>query len=278
MDYRTIKSAQTFNTGRSVQIFDPGKIKALIFVNHGYKLPETISAETLEVACHADYPNRIYPIKTIVEFAPNGGDANVQTKGYGGQKLAGYNAYSAAWTLDQSDYVLKSLVVKSKGVKFDVYFVDENNVIYGVNDGTSVLAGIPLSALVASGNDFDTSGEESSTMITTYFKDYEKYLKEADINQLDFEVIDSLNGLVPVELYNMPSQASKYKVIEKYGKLDITSYYGAALAAGASTCFDGSVTAVTYADGLLTITATGTPALKKPSVLQAQGVTGIEQV
>lgn len=274
--YRTVKGSSSFNTGRSVQVFDPGKVKALILVPHGKKLPSTMTAEALEQACHADYPNRIYPIKTIVEFAPSGGDANVQTKGYGGQKLAGYNAYSQAWTLDESDYVLKAQIAKAKGVKFDLYLLDENNVLFGVADDTVIPAGIPLSAFAATGNDFDTSSEESGTTLTAYFKDYEKYLREASIYQCDFDVIDVLQGLVPVELVALDGQASKYKLLEKYGKLDITSYYGEALAAGAASCFDGGVSAVAYADGVLTITATGTPSLKKPSVLQTNGVLGIE--
>ena len=61
------------------------------------------------------------------------------------------------------------------------------------------------------------------------------------------------------------------------GGLDVTSFFGAALAEGASACFDGEVSAVKFENGNLVITATGTPSLKSPKVLQENGVVGIEQ-
>ena len=73
-DYRQCPGVATFNTGNSVCVLDPGKVKAIILVMHGYKLPKTLTADALEAACHADRPGRIFPIKTIVEYAPSGGE------------------------------------------------------------------------------------------------------------------------------------------------------------------------------------------------------------
>lgn len=275
--YRTAAGATAFNTGRSKNVFDPGKIKGLILVHKGHKLPSILTAEEFEKACHADRPNRIYPIKTIIEYAPNGGDANVQTKGYGGSKVSGYNAFSPAWTLEDADFALKANIVKSKSTGFDLYAFDENNVIYGVSTDSGDLAGIQLNGVSAGGNDWDTSGEDASTTITAYFKDYEKYMTTADIRKVDFDILEAVNGLVYVDLVAIDAESKKYKILEHYGKLDITEHYGDALKTGATSCFDGEVSAVAYADGELTITATGTPKLKKPSVLQENGVVGIEQ-
>lgn len=85
-DYRQCPGVATFNTGNSVCVLDPGKVKAIILVMHGYKLPKTLTADALEAACHADRPGRIFPIKTIVEYAPSGGEAQTSATGYGPTK------------------------------------------------------------------------------------------------------------------------------------------------------------------------------------------------
>lgn len=277
--FRKASGSATFNTGTSKDRFDPGKIKGLILVQKGYKLPADLTAASLEAACHADRPDRIYPIKTIVEFAANGGDANVQTKGYGGSKFTGYNAYSATWTLDSADFVLKANLVKAKSTDFSLYLYDDENVIYGINDGTELLAGIPQTGVYTTGNDFDTSGEDASTMVNTMFKDYEKYLRMAEVRKCDFDIAETVNGLVYVE-FQKQSAANEYKLIEHFGRADVTMYYADLLKTNKATIFEGTApTEVTYANGVLTITITGngTPSLKAPSVLQPLGIIGIEQ-
>ena len=86
-----------------------------------------------------------------------------------------------------------------------------------------------------------------------------------------------MKGLVYVELVRLDSGENNYKLKEHFGGLDVTSFFGPALSEGATTCFDGQVTAVKYENGNLVITATGTPSLKSPAVLQENGVVGIEQ-
>ena len=49
-DFRKCPGLATFNTGNSVCVLDPGKIKAIILTIHGHKLPETYSAEEFEKA------------------------------------------------------------------------------------------------------------------------------------------------------------------------------------------------------------------------------------
>lgn len=275
--FREAKGISNLNTGNSKNRIDPGKVKALILVIHGYKLPKDLTAEAIEAACHADRPSRIYPIKTIVEYAPSGGEAQTSAVGYGPTKITGYSAKNDVWTIDEYDGTLKANLMMAKGVAFDVYFVDEDNVRYGINDGTDILAGIPLSGVYPGGQDWDSSGTEANLTIATMFKDYEKYVKSADTRVSKFDVVDALKGLVYVDLVKVGVEENKYKIVEHFGRLDVTGYYGEALSAGATKCFDGQVSAVAYADGVLTITATGTPALKKPSVLAENGVTGIEQ-
>ena len=275
-EFRECAGMAQFNTGASKCLLDPGKIKAIILVMHGYKLPPNATPELLEAACHADRPDRIFPIKTIVEYAPSGGEADKGANGYGPSKIKGYTAKDDVWTIDAYDSSLKANIAMAKGIAFDAYFVDEDNVIYGMNDGTEQLAGIPLSGVYVGGQDWDSSGTEANLTIGTMFKDYEKYIKNADYKVYKFDVVDALKGLVYVDLVKMSGDKS-YKLKEHFGNLNVTPFYGQALADGATTCFDGSVTAVSYANGVLEITATGTPSLKSPKVLQENGVVGIEQ-
>lgn len=275
-EFRECAGMAQFNTGASKCLLDPGKIKAIILVIRGYKLPANATPELLEAACHADRPDRIFPIKTIVEYAPSGGEANKSPLGYGPNKITSYSAKDDVWTVDEYDASLKANIMSAKGVAFDAYFVDDSNVIYGMNDDTDQLAGIPLSGVYPGGQDWDSSGTEANLTIGTMFKDYEKYVKNANFKVYKFDVVDALKGLVYVDLVKMSGDKS-YKLKEHFGDLNVTPFYGPSLAEGATTCFDGGVTAVSYANGTLEITATGTPSLKSPKILQENGVIGIEQ-
>lgn len=272
IDYRKCPGVATFNTGSSVCVLDPGKIKAIILTIHGHKIPTEKTAEAFEKACHADRPGRIFPIKTIVEYAPSGGEAQSSATGYGPTKVGSYSAKNDVWTLQDYDASLKANLMAVKNVAFDAYFVDENNVIYGMNDGTNALAGIPLSGVYPGGQDWDSSGTEANLTIATMFKDYEKYVKNADVRAYDFDVVGALKGLVYVDLVSI--EEKKYKLIEHFGKLDITEFYGELLQQNATTVLPNA-TDVTYANGIITINE-GTAELASPSVLQESGITGIE--
>ena len=273
IDYRKCPGVATFNTGSSVCVLDPGKIKAIILTIHGHKIPTEKTAEAFEKACHADRPGRIFPIKTIVEYAPSGGEAQTSATGYGPTKVTGYSAKNDVWTLQDYDASLKANIMAAKNVAFDAYFVDENNVIYGMNDGTDELSGIPLSGVYPGGQDWDSSGTEANLTIATMFKDYEKYIKNADVKVYDFDVVDALKGLVYVDLVSIES--NKYKLIEHFGKLDITEYYGELLSESAETALTGA-TSASYANGVITTVGEGSITLASPSVLQESGITGIE--
>lgn len=272
--YRDCPGMANFNTGvSSVCTLDPGKIKAIILTLHGKKLPDELSADEIEKACHADRPDRIYPIKTVVEYEPSGGEAQTNATGYGPTKITGYSAKTDTFTLDNCDLNLKANLMSIKNTAMDAYLVDENNIIYGMNDGTDSLAGIPLSGVYPGGQDFDSSSTDANMTVTLMYQDYEKYVKNADVLDAKFDVLSSLKGLVYVEFVS--TESSKYKLVEHYGGLDITEYFGNMLQTNADTAMPGA-TSASYSDGVITV-ASGTPSLAKPSVLQGVGITGIEQ-
>ena len=271
MKYRECTGVATFNTGNSVCPLNPGKVKAIILAIHGHKLPTDLTAESLEAACHADRPNRLFPVKTIVEYAPSGGEAQTAAVGYGPTKVTGYSPRVDVWSLESFDASLQANLAASKNVAFDAYFVDENNIIYGQKSDDGELGGIPLSGVYPGGQPWDSSGTDANLTVTTMFKDWEKYLKNADTIQADFDVVEALKGLVYVDLVE---DDGGYKLVEHFGGLNITSYYGELLQKNASTALPES-TAVSYENGVIKLT--GDAKLATPKILQENGITGIEQ-
>ena len=263
-----------FNSGKSGCPIDYGKIKGAIIVPAGEKLPAGFDGDDLREACHADVPNRIYPVITFVEYAKNGGEPQVSAVGYGPNKVTGINAQTDTFTLDEVDYGLNAELLKIKNMKRDVYYFDENGVVYGVNDGTDVLAGIPMACIYPTIVPHPTSSAKESLTVSFCHVDAEKSQQNYDFITTDFHLEDSLIGLVPVEL--VKDGDNKYHIVEKIGGYDRTAEFCATIASNASAVIDG-ISAATYADGALTLTVTqdATPALKAPSALYANGIEGI---
>lgn len=276
--YRVCAGMSTFNTGNSVCPLDPGKVKAIILTTSGQKIT-TWDAKELEKLCHADRPGRIFPLKTIVEYAPSGGEAQTSAVGYGPTKITGYSPKTDTWTLEGADISIKANLAKARNANFDAYFVDDNNVVYGIQDNAGELAGVPMTGVYPGGQDFTSSGSNATLTVTTMFKDYEKFMKDMNVVNCDFDVVEALKGVVFVDIVEADGG---YKIVEHYGKLDITEYYGAAIAEASKTTATSVITnasAVTYADGVFTITLSDgeKPKLAAPSVLQEKGIAGIEQ-
>lgn len=263
-----------FNSGKSGCPIDYGKIKGAIIVPAGEKLPAGFDGDDLREACHADLPNRIYPVLLFVEYAKNGGEPQVSAVGYGPNKVTGISAQTDTFTLDGVDYGLHAELLKSKNVKRDVYYFDEDGVIYGVNDGTDVLAGIPMGCIYSTIIPHPTSSAEESLTVSFCHLDAEKSQQNYDFIDTDIRFEDVLIGLTPVEL--VKDGDNKYHIVEKVGGFDRTPEFGTIIAANAAATIDG-ISAATYADGALTLTVTqdATPALKAPSALYANGIEGI---
>lgn len=274
---RNIRNCEGLNleTGHSACQVDFGRIKAIILVPHGKTLGTTFAAGTFETMCHADVPNRIYPIKTVVEYAKNGGEPQVSAVGYGGNSVNGLSAQTDTFTLDKFYDNMAASITKNMNKKFDAYYLDENNLLIGVNNGTDALGGIPMTTVYCNVVPHPTSSAKASMTVSLCLEDARKAIENLDYVQLDFNPMDELEGLIEVDL--VETESGKYTVIEHYGGLDRTAELGPTLSTAATTVFD-NVTACTYENGKLTITATSgkTPALKKASVLATNDITGIE--
>lgn len=266
-------AGSAFNSGVSKCPLDAGHIKSIVLTEHGTKLPATITAAALEVACHADRPSRIYPLKEVVEFNPEGGEVQTSENGYGGSKITGYSAFSPTWTMADADLNLRKNIAGAKAATFDAYFIDDNNVIYGEWDASGNFCGVALSGIAQGGNLFDTSSDSAQLTVQTFVKDYERWLRNIAVQQLDFDVTGALTGLVYVKF---ESVTGGYKLVSDADNLDLTSYYGQLLADNSTTAMPDA-TAVSYNAATNILTITGTAQLAAPSVLQGVGILGIEQ-
>lgn len=268
-----------FNTGNSACQIDFSKLKGAIVLEHGQKLPKGLTPEKLIELCHADRPERIYPIMTFVEAAKNGGEPQVGNTGYGAPGVTGVNARTDTLTLDKCYDQLNAHLLKVMDIPFDVYFWDNRFVLYGYNDGTDILAGIPMSCIYPTIVPFATSGAKASLTVSFCHDDPQDNMENFDYIQLKFNPKNSLKGLVDVVFEKTEGNANQYKLIEKIGGYDRTSEFGDLIANKAAEVMN-NVTSATYADGIITVVPkdSGIPSLKAPSILCENGIKGIEQV
>lgn len=274
---RTCKSAR-LNTGSSACKIDWGKVKGAILTEHGTKLPADITGDKLTELCHADRPGRIYPIFPFLEYAKNGGEPQVNAVGYGASQYNGLNAQTDTFTLKNFDEILNAQLIKCANKGWDVYFWNNDNILIGYNDGTDLLAGIPMSTVYPTVTQYPTSGAKSTMTVSFCHEDAEDSQLNFNFEQLDFNPKNFLKGLVDV-VFEKTSTENAYKIIEKIGNYDRTEEFGSLVADGAAEIMN-NVTSATYADGVITIVpkAGAVPSLKAPSVLFEKGIKGIEQV
>lgn len=271
-------AASRMNSGGSACKIDWGKVKGAFLVEHGVKLPAELTAQILEELCHADRPDRIYPIFPIFEGAKNGGEPQINAVGYGPSQYNGLNAQTDTFTLARFDEALNARLLQCAGKEWDAYYWDSNMMLHGYNDGTDILAGIPMSTVYPTVTPYSTSGAKSSMTVSFCRMDAEDSLINFDYVKLDFNPANFIRGgLVDVEL--VTTTANKYKILEKIGAYDRTPEFGQLIADKAAEVLN-NVTTATYADGELTITPkdSGVPSLKAPSVLFENNIKYIEQV
>ena len=262
------------NTGGSACSVDWGKIKGAIIVEHGKKLPADLTPEKLAELCHADRPERIYPVLTFVEYAKSGGEAQVSAVGYGPNQYNGLNAQTDTFTLGRFDEMLNAELLRCANKQWDVYYWDSNKMLIGYNDGTDILAGIPMSAIYPSSTPFSTSGAKSTMTVNFAHFDAEDSQLNFDYVKLDFNPGNVIKGLTEVMLVEETS--GKYKIVECIGGYDRTAEFADALSTGAAEVFTG-VTSASYENGLITITpGEGEISVKQPSVLYTNDIKWVE--
>lgn len=266
MYVRSCPAGEKFNTGGSYCPIDPAKVKAVIMATKDIMLPFTVTAAEITEMCHADRPDRIYPIKNIVEYAPSGGEAQTETVGYGNNKLIGYSAKDDVFTLGHYDIEIVKNLVTVKNAKMYVFYIDSENQVHGLaKDGDGVY-GVPALVYVAD-QSFDTSSTHANTQLHISLYDVEKFMLTRTAFKPEFDVMDALVGLMNVHFVSVDSG---YKLVDS-SNTDISAVYKDLTA----ECFvDAS--SVSYSNGLFAIT--GETTLKTPAELYELNIVGIEQV
>nr|DAO86795.1 MAG TPA: hypothetical protein [Caudoviricetes sp.] len=278
---RSCTNAQ-LNTGISKCPPEFGKMKGAILVEPGTKLPEDLTGDKLEELCHADRPDRVYGIITFTEYAKNGGEVQTSANGYGGEEVTGISARKDTYTLNKFYPELHASLTKNATKAWEVYFFDEDNVLYGINDGTDMLAGFPMSCVYSDATPHPTSSAKATMTVTFAHADAKLSIMDFDYIQLDFKPQRLVLGLTLVSLVKVTTGENDYKIIENMGGNDVTAVYASLISAGVSTVLTGNPTAATYNEDANTITITSTGdtgiRLKSPKELYENGIKGIEQL
>lgn len=270
------------NTGLSKCPVDFARMKGAIIVPYGTKLPAQLTNEKLTELAHADVHERIYGILGFCEYAPEGGEAQTGAVGYGGLRVTGYSDRSDTFTLDKNYPELHASLTKSSGKMWGAYFFDEKNYLYGLNDGTDVLAPFPMTTIHSNATPYSTSSAKSTMTVKFCHEDARIAIENADYVKLGFNPQRSTLGLTAVKLVKAADTVNDYKLLEAIGGFDLTPEFGP-LIADSATVITGA-TAATYDSekrALTLTTAAGggaTPKLKAPKALLEAGIEGIEEL
>lgn len=271
-----------FNTGVSKCPLDMGKVLLAIVVASGTKLPADLTADKLEELVHADGSNRVYGIYTFREYAKNGGEVQTSAQGYGPEEITGISARKDTFTLDKYHPELHAAITRRGNKACDVYFVDEKNVLYGLNDGTDLLAGYPMSSIYSDATPHPTSSGQPQMTVTFAHEDAKRAIVDFDYVQLGFNALSKslVLGLTPVTLVKAAG-TNAYKLHEVRGGNDVTPIYGPLIADSGVAVIAGASSAVAYDEDSETLTIAAeagvTPKLKSPKVLFENDIKGIEQ-
>ena len=271
-------ASNSFFTGKSVCEIDYDKIKYLLLTKHGVKL-QYDTLDNLRAMCHADLPNRAYGFPQIVNWEPNGGEVKTSQVGYGPNVYNGVSARTDAFTVDKFRHYLRAEILKNVDEEFDMYLIDAKNNLYGLNDGTEVLAGVPVT-IYPSGNDHPGASDKASLAVNVSYVDVEEYMMKLDVVPLDYAARSAVYGLMPVTLEKVGSTGNNYKLVEYYGKGDATAKFGELISDNVASVLNGA-TAATYdaTNNYITVTLASdstAPTLKAASVLEVNGIYGIE--
>ena len=271
-------ASNSFFTGKSVCEIDYDKIKYLLLTKHGVKL-QYDTLDKLRAMCHADLPNRAYGFPQIVNWEPNGGEVQTSQVGYGPNVYNGVSARTDAFTVDKFRHYLRAEILKNVDEEFDMYLIDAKNNLYGLNDDTDELAGIPVT-IYPSGNDHPGASDKASLAVNVSYVDVEEYMMKLDVVPLDYAARSAVYGLMPVTLEKVGSSGNNYKLVEYYGKGDATAKFGELISDNVASVLNGA-TAATYdaTNNYITVTLASdstAPTLKAASVLEANGIYGIE--
>ena len=278
---RTCESAH-FSTGVSKCPPDFGKMIGAIIVAEGTKLPADLTAAELEKLVHADGDERVYGIVRFTEYAKNGGEAQTAANGYGPEEFTGFSSRKDTYTLNKFYPELHASLTKSANLARGAYFFDEDNVLYGINDGTDTLAPFEMSCIYSDATPHPTSSAQATMSVTFAFADAKASTVDFDYTSLDFNPCKCVLGLTAVELKKVDDSSSGYKLYEVVGGYDVTPIYGPLIKEAGAKVLNGATTAYDYNSTTKTLTLSGVGSdgvsLKEPSVLYANKIKGIEQV
>lgn len=259
-----------------------GKMAVAILVKPGTKLPANLTGNALEKLIHATRTERAYGIVGLCEYSKNGGEVQTSANGYGPEQVTGVSARKDSFDLLDFYPELDSSLMRTTNTPWDVYFIDDEHNLHGIDDGTDVLAGYPMSSVYSESTPIASSSNKASMQVVFCHKNAKLSKTKFDYVSLDFDYSSLVLGLLAVKLVKTTDEGNNYKIIESVGANDVTAIYGPLIAEAGADVINGTTTAVTYDETTETLTiaaANGvTPSLKAANVLYENDIKGIEQV
>ena len=179
---------------------------------------------------------------------------------------------------------LDSSLMNTANSEWDVYLIDEDNFIHGINDGSDSLAGYPMSSVYSESTPMPTSSARASMQVVFCHENAKLSKVAADYHPLGFKLNYKITtlGLIGVKLQKTGDSGNDYKLFEVRGGFDVTPIYGPLIADAGSAVISGATSAITYNEDTQTLTiasAAGADIRLKPaSVLYENDIKGIEQI
>lgn len=243
---------------------------ALLFhdVKARYTDDEDAFITDLPTLVYATDLTRIYPVGNIQAVDISGFDTNTSDNGSGYTVPTNKSQVIATYTLPNDDCLYKQLL-KMQHVDWRVFRVDQDGYIYGTiikDEFCGFRCQVAVRRIQASGTD------SAYLYLEVYYSaQYEAELSNLNAYQIGVENIPE--GLVPVIVQTVGGGS---KVIGECSAEDYTEQYGGQWTAPMFIQSSGTAaTSVAYADGVLTITPSGTYRVADASVLAPAGILGI---
>lgn len=239
-----------------------------------------------------DDANKLWLVgKITTNNAPEGGDMITNTKGTrGGSVITGQNPISIAYAMPDGVCLFNQLS-RFNGMECGIFRIDRNKNVFGVGEQvtandvvTETLKGFAASVWITNTPEADGGDVEMLTVNVSYGVDY---FTSEFINRSNGMITETLVALNPVKIVKVATVAEgsvgAFKLVYNCSGEAVDSATLGLLDMECFTFTNATVTAVTLADGIFTVTGTVTTAttavtaqLVTPDLLEVKGVTGIE--
>ena len=220
------------NTGTPGCAFNPDQIIGAILIDKD-KVFSNSDLEsfvtTLQALTIAGTGTRVYPIFRFDGVTDNTEDISIKTLGYGGKQVTKEGKYDLLFDMVQGGHCHN---VQLRAFNYDkgkkVLFVDKNNIVLGVTDGSDGMKGFSLDFVHTYPFKVNSGEDAAKYMIRFALARPEEMNEELVYFDAGESIEDAIKGLLDIEMYNIGAgSATKKHTIGIRTKCDKVSLYDA---------------------------------------------------